>query len=91
MESEKIRITEEIVHFVHATEYDDFHQDLLEIAKRCIIDGIGVILAGSTEPCTRIALDHVLSIKGGQESSILGKGKYKAPAHLAAMVAIPDD
>ncbi len=79
-------ITEEIADFVVVLRTGDLSPEIQHIAKRCIIDGIGVILAGSNEPCTRIVLDHVRSLKGRKESSVLGKGRIRAPAHLAALV-----
>ena len=86
MKAEDARITEEVSNFVVAAKYEDFSSNILSIAKRCVIDGIGVILAGSTEPSARIVLDYVLSVEGKKECTILGKGKTKAPAHLAALV-----
>lgn len=83
---EEARITEELAEFVVAVRSEDFSQEIRHIAKRCIIDGIGVILAGSNEPCTRIVLDHVRSLQGKKESLVLGKGRNRAPAHLAALV-----
>lgn len=86
MEAKDSRITEEIANFVVNAKYEDFSSDIQRIARRCIIDGIGVILAGSTEPCVQITRDYVLSLEGKRECTIMGKGKNKAPAHLAALV-----
>ncbi len=85
METEEARITEEIADFVEATRFKDFSPEAKHTAKRCMIDGIGVILAGSTEPCSRIIREYVLGVRGQEESSLLGKGKDRAPAHLAAL------
>ncbi|MBW2148020.1 MAG: MmgE/PrpD family protein [Deltaproteobacteria bacterium] len=86
MNAEDARITEEVANFVVAAEYENFSSDIQNIAKRCIIDGIGVILAGSTEPSARIVRDYALSIEGKKECTILGKGKTRVPVHLAALV-----
>ena len=80
------RITEELAGFVETIQFKDFSPEVQNIAKRCIIDGIGVILAGATEPCTLIIRDYALSIGGRQESSFLGQGKNRVPVHLAALV-----
>ena len=61
MDKRETKITEEVSNFVAATRYDDFPAEAQHIAKRCVIDGVGVILAGSTEPCTRILRDYVLA------------------------------
>lgn len=86
MKPEDARITEELANFVVTTRHEDFSPEVQHIAKRCILDGIGVILAGSTEPCTRIIREYVHSLEGKKESTLLGKGKTKAPARLAALV-----
>ena len=86
MESKRVRITEETANFVLAARYDDFSPEVLRIAKRCILDGFGVMLAGSTEPCTEIIRRYVLSMEGKKESTPLGKGRTQVPAHLAALI-----
>lgn len=86
MEPSESRTTQELAGFVDTIQLKDFSSEVQNIAKRCIIDGIGVILAGATEPCTLIVRDYALSIGGQQESSLLGQGKNRVPAHLAALV-----
>jgi len=85
MESKKMGITEEMAGFVASVRYEDFPPEALPIAKRCMVDGIGVTLAGSTETCARIITNHIAAIGGRPESCILGKGKRKAPVQLAAL------
>ncbi len=80
------KCTEDLVRFVTETQYAGFPPEVLSAAKRCILDGIGVILAGSTEPCSRIVLEYVRSLAGRRECAILGKGRFRAPAPLAALV-----
>ena len=86
MSADEIRVTEELVKFVKNTTYEDFPADVIDIAKRCFIDTIGVILAGSTQPCTRIVREYVLSVEGKSESTFLGKGRVQAPAPLVGLV-----
>lgn len=86
MKAGEAGITEEIGNFVENTRHDDFSAEVRHIAKRCIIDGTGVILAGSEEPCTLIVRDYVLSLEGRQESTLLGRGRNRVPAQLAALV-----
>jgi 2-methylcitrate dehydratase PrpD len=86
MEAAQARITEEISNFIITTRYENLSSEVQHIAKHCIIDGLGVILAGFAEPSTRMVRDYVLSVKGKKESTLLGKGNIKAPAHLAALV-----
>ena len=50
MNTDESRITKEVADFVGTIQYKDFSQEARNIAKRCIIDGIGVILAGGLSP-----------------------------------------
>jgi 2-methylcitrate dehydratase PrpD len=60
-------ITEEVAAFVEAIRFEDFSPEVKQVGKRCIIDGIGVILAGTAEPCTRILRDYILAMGGREE------------------------
>jgi 2-methylcitrate dehydratase PrpD len=80
-----MRITEEVAGFVAVARYNDFPSEALHIAKRCIIDGLGVILAGSAEPAARIVRDYAVSVEGRRESTILGREATRVPAPLAAL------
>jgi len=57
METDKSGITEALADFVEKIRFEDFPREAQHIGKRCIIDGIGVILAGAAEPCARIVRD----------------------------------
>jgi len=79
-------VTEEISDFVAASDYGRFPPQAIDLAKRCMIDGLGVMIAGMREPSVQIMKEYVRAIGGGPESTILGKGKERVPAHLAALV-----
>lgn len=74
-----------IADFVAGTDFDDLPKDVVEVAKRCIVDGTGVMLAGSTEPCAQIARSYLTEIAGKEEAATLGAGSLRAPAHLVAL------
>ncbi|MFB3885456.1 MAG: MmgE/PrpD family protein [Thermodesulfobacteriota bacterium] len=86
MQSRAIAMTEEIAAFVVGSRPEDFPDEVKGLAKRCIQDGVGVILAGSGEPCTRLVREYVLSMEGKRESTVLGKEKVRVPLRLAALV-----
>jgi 2-methylcitrate dehydratase PrpD len=79
-------VTEEISDFVFSSDYGCFPPRAVDLAKRCVIDGLGVMIAGMREPSVQIIKEYVRTIAGAPESTILGKGKERAPAHLAALV-----
>lgn len=86
MKKETADITKELANFVVMSKYEDFPMEVREIAKNCMIDGVGVILAGSTEPCALIVRQHAIGMMGKKESTILGKGKTGTATNLAAFV-----
>ena len=46
--NEQIRATGAVVEFITQVKWQDFPSDAVALAKRCVTDGLGVILAGST-------------------------------------------
>src|SRR3954453_18874156 len=49
--------TAEVAAQVAAMSFDDLPADLVELARQCVLDWVGVTVAGSREPVTRILLD----------------------------------
>ena len=66
--------------------YDSLPGDALNIARRCMIDGIGQIIAWAlTEPVRHIAND-VIEQGGRPDALVPGCGDVRAPAALVARV-----
>jgi len=79
-------VTREAAKFVASLTFDDIPDECIRLAKRCMIDGLGVMLAGSSEPCAQVCRKYAISIGGRAQSSIVGEGSQKVPIHLAALV-----
>ncbi len=77
-------VTAEIVTFVTRTKFNDVPEEVLRLAKGFVLDGLGVILAGTTERGSKILHAYVRQMGGKQECTILGTG-FKAPAPKAAL------
>lgn len=77
-------VTAEIVGFVTQTRYKDIPEDVVGLAKGFVLDGLGVILAGTTERGSKILHTYVRQMGGKQECTILGTG-FRAPAPKAAL------
>lgn len=86
MSSRETRVTREAAEFAFNLRYDDLPAEALRIAKRCILDGLGLILAGSTQTCTKIVRRYCHSIGQTRESTLWSCNPEKAPAALAALV-----
>ncbi|MDE0695924.1 MAG: MmgE/PrpD family protein [Boseongicola sp.] len=83
--SAHVGATRAISRFVTETAYESLPAESVELAKRCILDGTGVMIAGSTEPCARIARNYVRAVGGVPKARTVGAESISAPAHLAAL------
>ena len=86
MEAAKGGVTSELVNFVVSTEYADLPAETIEIAKRCIVDGTAVMMAGSVEPASTILRELAVDNGGAEHARTLGKGSMKVPVHIAAQI-----
>ena len=78
-------VTQEVVGFIAKSRIDQFPADVVQQGKRCLIDGFGVVLAGSTLHGSAIIRDYVKSGGGKQDASLLGPERAKVSAELAAL------
>jgi 2-methylcitrate dehydratase PrpD len=73
-----------IAEFVATTTFEDMPDEVVEVTKRCFLDGLASIYAGSSEPCAQIARKYLSQVGGSQEANTLGEGTLKVPIHMAA-------
>jgi 2-methylcitrate dehydratase PrpD len=78
--------TEAVVAFIGGTGFADLPDEAIEIGKRCIIDGLGVLLAGSTQDAGRILREHVSGTDTRSDATVLGAQPFKTGAAAAALV-----
>ena len=76
--------TTAVTDFILDTTISDFPPALIEEGRRCITDGVGVMLAGSVDACARIVQEQLGAQGGNLEASILGSAGLRGPASLAA-------
>ncbi len=76
--------TAAVTDFILNTTIEDFPEALLAEGRRCVTDGVGVILAGSVDDCSRLVQDQIAVQGGSPEASVLGPSELRAPASLAA-------
>ena len=67
-------VTRELAHFAAGLRYEDIPSEVIEKAKDCILDQIGVELIGSTLECNRIAYRYVAAMGSRAESTIVNYG-----------------
>lgn len=76
--------TDAVTDFVLATGLGDLPEALLAEGRRCVIDGVAVMLAGATEPCSRLVRGQIEAQGGVPEAAVFGTPGGRAPATLAA-------
>ncbi len=76
--------TQHLARFVAETTYQDFPTAVTEHIKRCILDWLGVALAGSTEPASRTIVKLMEELGGCKESTVIG-GTFRTTCVNAAL------
>jgi 2-methylcitrate dehydratase PrpD len=77
--------TSAVVEFVRGARFAEFPAEAVAIAKRCIIDGLGVTLAGSTQDAGEILRAHVLGTDTRTDATVLGAKPFKTGVAAAAL------
>ena len=69
--------TRRLARFSRELQFEDLPSNVVEQAKRCILDTLGCSLGGSTLSTSKIVLDLLLEqgVKG--EATVLGKSSRK--------------
>jgi 2-methylcitrate dehydratase PrpD len=74
-----------VVDFVRGTRFPAFPAEAVAIAKRCIIDGLAVTLAGSTQDAGEIVRAHVQATDTRADATVLGRKPFKTGTGAAAL------
>ncbi len=74
-----------ISQFCQNLRLENISSNLIDIAKTGLIDTIGVMIAGSKEPATRIALDLAAVEKASGTVSVIGQD-FKTSTQTAALI-----
>lgn len=82
--NKSINITNEAVNFFTTCNIDNFNSDIIHMSKRCFMDGLAVIIAGTEQPALKIMEDMLTRLDYPNESRLIGKGNISLPVELAA-------
>jgi len=77
--------TKAIARFAVSARLADMPAAVVAQGKRCLVDGFGVTLAGSTVEGSHILRNYAKATGGKSEATILGSGGLKVTASLAAL------
>ncbi len=78
-------ITRRLAANVAALTYDQLPADVVFVAKHCLLDWLGVTMAGAQEPLTAMLVDYVGAEGGAPQATIIGLGG-KVSVGQAALV-----
>ncbi len=79
-------IAEQFSEFATQLHFDDLPDEVIQVAKRCIVDGTSAIIAGSTEPSAQILRKYAQAGGGHPEASTLGHDSLRVPIQMAALI-----
>jgi 2-methylcitrate dehydratase PrpD len=86
MHSQQANVAKEAAEFAYQLQFEDVPSEAARIAKRCVLDGLGLILAGSLQKCLQTVRRYSKSIGLKEESTMFGRYPAKVPAALASLV-----
>ena len=72
--------------FVASVSYNAIPAEARRIGTRCLLDGLGLFVAGSEEHSIRILAEEAEAMGGKPEALLLGRGSARVPAPTAARV-----
>ncbi len=78
-------ITAEVSEFITSTDLTDVPSSVLHLAKRSILDGLGLAVAGSRSDAARICRAEIEGYGALAEATVLGAG-ISVPARFAAFL-----
>jgi 2-methylcitrate dehydratase PrpD len=78
--------TDALTSFITKTTLASMPADVVAQAKRCLVDGFGVILAGSTVKGSEIVRDYVRSAGDRKDATAIGAGTLMTSAAHAALL-----
>jgi 2-methylcitrate dehydratase PrpD len=72
--------------FVENVCFEDIPAEAKRIGTRCLLDGLGLFVAGSEEHSVRLLIEDAEQTGGRPDALLLGRGNKKVPAPMAARV-----
>jgi len=83
--TEKSQITQAVVEFITSVQWHDFPAEAVDLAKRCLIDGMGVMLAGATTHGSAVLREYIRASGGFPEATVFAPDCFQTGAASAAL------
>src|SRR4030095_10316446 len=72
--------------FVENVTFNEIPAEALRIGTRCLLDGLGLFVAGSEEHSVQILVEEAEQMGGRKDALLLSRGGTRVPAPVAARV-----
>ena len=83
---DNMTVTQDAAEFIENVTFDDLPDEVIRIGTRCLLDGLGLYVAGSDHECVTVLADLARKTGGTDEALLLGHTGIKVPAPMAARV-----
>ncbi len=84
-QTELTRVTKESADFVRNLSFEALPDEAVRIAKRCVLDGLGLMVAGSYEKCTQVVTRFSSRVSQLHGATILGVNPLTVTSPFAAL------
>ena len=81
-----LKTTAAAAEFVESVNFKDIPAEAVRIGSRCVLDGLGLFVAGSEERSVQILVEEAEQMGGQTDALLLSRGNAKVPAPIAARV-----
>lgn len=81
-----LKATAAAAEFVENVSFQSIPSAALRIGTRCLLDGLGLFVAGSEEHTVQILVEEAEQVGGRADALLLSRGNTKVPAPMAARV-----
>src|SRR5574341_1090873 len=81
-----LRTTAVAAEFVQAVTVEAIPPEAICTGTRCLLDGLGLFVAGSEEHTVQLLVEEAKEIGGRADALLLSRGRTKVPAPSAARV-----
>jgi len=81
-----LKTTAAAARFVEEVSFDAVPAEARRIGTRCLLDGLGLFVAGSEEHTVQLLVEEAAETGGRPDALLLGRAQVKVPAPMAARV-----
>jgi 2-methylcitrate dehydratase PrpD len=78
-----MNITQELCEAIREMDYESLPQDVIDEAKLCLLDWLGVTLGGANEPLTKILMEMAEATGVTEQASIIGHNRKDSVLNAA--------